>query len=109
MERDLAISIARTEEQMRFLTSDAVEAKESRKETYKSIEDIRSRLATVETQLASAAPTLAEFVVIKHKINGAGIFGKWLWAFVAFAIGSIAAVNGWWSVLRGFFSGTTGQ
>lgn len=25
-------------------------------------------------------PTIEEFIAIKHKVSGAGIFGKWVWS-----------------------------
>ena len=38
-----------------------------------------SRLQQVEQSLARSAPTIEEFITIKHKVVGAGIAGKWIW------------------------------
>lgn len=45
-----------------------------------SINDIGNRLKNVEDSLAKNEPTIEEFITIKHKVVGAGIFGKWVWA-----------------------------
>lgn len=45
-----------------------------------SINDIVNRLNSVEDILAKSEPTIEEFITIKHKVAGAGIFGKWAWA-----------------------------
>ena len=41
-----------------------------------SINDIGNRLKNVEDSLAKNEPTIEEFITIKHKVVGAGIFGK---------------------------------
>ena len=50
--------------------------------------DMSTRMAAVEKQLASNEPTIQEFITIKHRVQGAGLAGKWLWA----AGGAILAV-----------------
>ena len=58
-----------------------------------SINDIGNRLKNVEDSLAKNEPTIEEFITIKHKVVGAGIFGKWVWAGAGAIIGVIAAAR----------------
>ena len=50
-----------------------------------------NRLKNVEDNLAKNEPTIEEFITIKHKVVGAGIFGKWVWAGAGAIIGVLAA------------------
>ena len=58
-----------------------------------SINDIGNRLRSVEDCLAKNEPTIEEFITIKHKVVGAGIFGKWVWAGAGAIIGVLAAAR----------------
>lgn len=58
-----------------------------------SINDIGNRLKSVEDSLAKNEPTIEEFITIKHKVVGAGIFGKWVWAGAGAIIGVLAAAR----------------
>ena len=58
-----------------------------------SINDIGNRLKNVEDSLAKSEPTIEEFITIKHKVAGAGIFGKWVWAGAGAIIGVLAAAR----------------
>ena len=58
-----------------------------------SINDIGNRLKNVEDSLAKNEPTIEEFITIKHKVVGAGIFGKWVWAGAGAIIGILAAAR----------------
>ena len=58
-----------------------------------SINDIGNRLKNVEDSLAKNEPTIEEFITIKHKVVGAGIFGKWVWAGAGAIIGVLAAAS----------------
>jgi hypothetical protein len=82
----------------------------SRGKQYQSIDELKTafiemanRVKNVEDKLASTAPTIEEFITIKHKVVGAGQLGKWLWAAGAVLLGFIAgsreAIGHW---LRGF-------
>lgn len=100
------------QEQMKMIAEDMAEAKQSRKEQYRRTDEIgrditaiNHRLQIVETQLASSAPTIAEFVVMKHKLQGAGTFGRWVWAFGGFLIGLVAWVVGAIPAIRNWFMG----
>ena len=112
MTESVEVGLARMQEQMKSLLDDMAEAKQSRKEQYKRIDEIgrdvtsvNHRLQIVETQLASSTPTIAEFVVMKNKIQGAGALGRWLWAFGGFLIGLIAWVIGIVPALHAWFTG----
>ena len=101
MTEPVEVGIARMQEQLKAILEDASEAKQARKEQYKVTQEmqtdlasVKSRLEMVEKQIASSAPTLAEFVVMKHRIQGVGSFGRWLWGFFGFVTGLIAWVIG---------------
>lgn len=98
-------SVARLEERMQRIHEDNQDAKKSRKEMYGKLEEMNGRLHQVESALASAAPTIAEFVVIKHKISGAGMVGRWLWLAGGVLISSAAFIAGLPGVLRAWFAG----
>lgn len=92
----LDVRLARLEEQFKFLVEEAREAKASRKGQYESTEKLSKSITTmvqdmneVKAKLAGQAPTIEEFITIKHKVVGAGKLGKWLWAVGAFIIGVV--------------------
>lgn len=58
-----------------------------------TVRTIEVRLDRVEQSLAKSEPTIEEFITIKHKVVGAGIFGKWVWAGAGAIIGVLAAVR----------------
>lgn len=96
MSESVEVRVARLEEQLKFLVDDAKEAKISRKGQYDSIEALRQSVASmvgdvtdVKAKLAGQAPTIEEFITIKHKVVGAGKLGKGLWAAGAFLIGIV--------------------
>lgn len=98
MNESVEVRVARLEEQLRFLVEEAKEAKTNRKGQYENIELLRQAMTTmagevteVKTKLAGQAPTIEEFITIKHKVVGAGKLGGWLWTAGAFLIGILAA------------------
>ena len=92
--------IARLEER---LTSIMVLMRESReefklhqdlvKEISTSLAHVGHRVESVEHSLAKASPTIDEFIIIKHKIQGAGILGKWLWVALGFLVGTVYSMR----------------
>jgi chromosome segregation ATPase len=58
-----------------------------------SVQQMEGRLKSVEDSLAKSEPTIEEFTTIKHKVVGAGIFGKWVWAGAGAIIGILAAAR----------------
>lgn len=92
--------IARLDER---LTSIMVLMRESReafklhqdlvKEISTSLAHVGHRVENVEHSLAKASPTIDEFINIKHKIQGAGILGKWLWVALGFLVGTVYSMR----------------
>jgi len=89
MAESTEIQVARMEERLRGLLVDQEEARQSRKDQYETNEQVRrllhaidSRLSNVENSLAKSAPTIEEFITIKHKVVGAGKAGKMMWAIL---------------------------
>ncbi len=72
---------------------DREKLEETLSELRDSINDIGNRLKNVEDSLAKNEPTIEEFITIKHKVVGAGIFGKWVWAGAGAIIGILAAAR----------------
>lgn len=90
--------LARQDERWKFVQEEMQEAKLSRKAQYDQMESMRltvqalsTKVASVETSLAKANPTIEEFITIKHKVTGAGAAGKYIWAAVAATLTFIAA------------------
>lgn len=84
------VQMARLDERLKAIMSELDLARDGRKQQYEAIEriglvlkGIEGRVENVEDSLARATPTLDEFIVIKHKVIGAGILGRWAWAVVA--------------------------
>lgn len=72
---------------------DREKLEETLSELRDSINDIGNRLKNVEDSLAKNEPTIEEFITIKHKVVGAGLFGKWVWAGAGIIIGILAAAR----------------
>lgn len=94
MSESVEVRVARLEENMKFLVKDAEQASLNRKSQYTAIEAIQSTVSNMATTMTSLkdkldgqAPTIEEFITIKHKVVGAGRLGKWLWAVGAFLLG----------------------
>lgn len=83
------VQMARLDEKLKSILNELESARNGRKQQYDSIEklgrsltSIEGRVENVENSLAVTKPTIDEFVIIKHKVIGAGIMGRWLWAIV---------------------------
>ena len=92
--------IARMDERLNVILLELQQARDGRKHQYdklesmgRSIQATESRLESVEKSLAKATPTIDEFITIKHKVQGAGMFGKWIWGAAGALITLIAAVK----------------
>ena len=82
----LEVQLAVLGERFAFIQRELEEAKTARKAQYEKMEEqsvslanLDNRLKAVETSLTSQAPTIEEFITIKHKITGAGLAGHWTW------------------------------
>lgn len=81
------VLLARLEERFRTMfenqereRNDRAKLENSIRNLKNSVAEISNRLKNVEESLAKNEPTIEEFITIKHKVVGAGIFGKWVWA-----------------------------
>lgn len=92
------VQMARLDERLKTILSRLDEAKEDQKSQERwmgrmdtAMTAIHNRVENVENNLAKASPTIDEFLVIKAKVVGAGIFGKWLWLGLGGLIGLLAS------------------
>ena len=90
------IQLARLDERMRMLLDRVEENHGSHIKTRawmgqvaRQLHGIDSRVANMESSLAKNAPTIDEFVAIKHKVIGAGWAGKYLWLALGAVLGMI--------------------
>lgn len=84
------VKIARMEERLNTVLVELQQARDGRKQQYDTLESIGrslllidNRVQSVEKRLSEAGPTIDEFITIKHKVVGAGVLGKWIWALGA--------------------------
>lgn len=94
------VLLARLEERLDTLNKNQEKeerSKEKLDETLSALKDsmhkIEGRMKKVEDSLARSEPTIEEFITIKHKVVGAGIFGRWVWAIAGAVIGILAAAR----------------
>lgn len=92
----LEVQLARLEEQMKTLFRMMEQENASKSSIYKELQSLSTnvtsishRMVNVESSLANNAPTIEEFITIKHKMVGAGLMGKWIWAIAGGLIGLI--------------------
>lgn len=100
MSESTEAQMARLDERLKSIFAELESARDGRKQQYESLEKlgrslltIEGRVVNVENSLAKASPTLDEFIVIKHKVIGAGILGKWLWVAGGSLLGFIFAMR----------------
>lgn len=94
------IQLARLDERMKVLLDRMEENHQSHIKTRawmgqvdRTLGEINHRVGSVETSLANSAPTIAEFMAIKHKVIGAGLAGKWLWMGLGAVLGLIVSAR----------------
>ena len=94
------IQLARLDERMRMLLdrmednhNSHTQTREWMRKTDGTLQDIGNRVLNVEVSLQKAAPTIEEFIVIKHKIIGAGVAGKWMWATFGTLLGIVISMR----------------
>jgi len=93
----MEVQLARMDERMQTMVEEMRLSRESRTKLHTSIDQMNvsvskldGRVAGVEASLASAQPTIQEFITIKHKVVGAGALGKWLWIAGGALLGAVA-------------------
>lgn len=102
----IEVQLARMDEKFKTMLEEMHANRNGRKDQYEQIGDLSrlvsdliSRVKNVEYSLAKNAPTIDEFIEIKHKVVGAGILGKWVWgilgATIAFIYASREVILGW--------------
>lgn len=91
------VQIARMDERLQQILREMELSRDGRKQQYEKLEQLNqgliqleSRVKGVEDGLIKASPTIDEFLVIKHKVTGAGLFGRWLWAAGGTLLGALA-------------------
>lgn len=93
MNENIETQLARMDERMKMIMAGLEQDRTSRKEQYEhaeqtrlTLQDISNRLGVVEKGLAENAPTIEEFITIKHKVAGAGVAGRWAWVAITAVI-----------------------
>ncbi|ANJ65213.1 putative tail-length tape measure protein [Erwinia phage vB_EamP_Frozen] len=93
---EIQVQMARLEERLRIISEGLIQDRESRKQQYERAESLNTtmnamdnRVKSIEESLARNAPTIEEFITIKHRVVGAGMMGKWVWVFVGGLLGII--------------------
>ena len=93
------VHLARLEERCKFILQELMEAKEARQAQYDTLIALEHRLGAVETTLREQAPAVQEFLTIKGRVIGAGMFGRGVWMAAVAAIGMIfhyrEAIGAW--------------
>lgn len=94
------VLLARLEERLQVLVKNHEKDEKNQEKLEVALSDLKlsvqkldSRLKSVEDSLAKSEPTIEEFITIKHKVVGAGIFGKWIWAGAGAIIGVLVAAR----------------
>ena len=107
MSEAVEIQMARLQEQLKSVIHTLAEDREDRKERDKQItkivvttDNLDRRLEIVEKQLASSAPTIEEFMLIKQRAIGAGLLGKYAWLLAGVTITALYACR---EAIKNFF------
>ncbi len=94
------VTLARLEERLRSIFENQNRESKAREKMEESIDKLQasitefdSRLKRVEDSITKSEPTIEEFTTIKHKVVGAGVFGKWVWTGAGIIIGILAATR----------------
>lgn len=91
------------------IAEDKRDATESRRRVYDKLEDqsramyeLTARVATVESSVASMAPSVAEFNSMRTKAAGAGKLGRFLWvtggivlSWALWIVTSFSSITAW--------------
>ena len=90
------VQLARLEERLNQVLQGMAQDRESRRQQYEKTEELAQsitkldgRMGQVEQSLTQQAPTIEEFITIKHRVVGAGMMGKWVWAIAGGLIGML--------------------
>lgn len=94
------VQLARIDERMKVILQNMELDRGVRKQQYEKMEEIginiselNSRVGVVERGLADSAPTIEEFITIKHKVAGAGAAGRWVWLAGSVLVGILFTIR----------------
>ena len=98
MSEEIGVQMARLQEQLKAVISGLANDRDERHgrehiidALVKSTSMLDRRLDLVERQLAENTPTIKEFMVMRHQVQGAGMLGKWVWLGAGALIGALYA------------------
>ena len=91
-----AVQMARLEERLKVILARLDEARSDQQAQQHqmglithTLQSMSNRVENVESSLATAKPTIEEFITIKHRVVGAGMMGKWVWAIAGGLLGML--------------------
>ena len=90
------VQMARLEERLKVILARLDEARSYQQAQQhqmglitQTLQSMSNRVENVESSLATAKPTIEEFITIKHRVVGAGMLGKWVWAIAGGLLGML--------------------
>lgn len=101
MSESTEVTLARLEERLKTSIEQQMQILLAQKEQSDRLLVMEQQMAAVQSSLTTQKPVIDEFITIKHKVVGAGQFGKWAWvvgaSLVSFLIGSRDFLQRWLS------------
>ncbi|UZV39859.1 putative tail-length tape measure protein [Xanthomonas virus PB119] len=79
MSDSIEVLLARLEERGKVQAERTEQILQQLKDQGVRLVSVEQRTANVETSLTTQKPVIDDFITIKHKVVGAGQFGKWVW------------------------------
>lgn len=99
MSESTEVLLARLDERLRNSQEQQAAILSGQKEQSDRLLVLEQQMGSVQMSLTTQKPVIDEFITIKHKVVGAGQFGKWAWVVVAsllsFLIGSKEFIQKW--------------
>lgn len=99
-DQSLEVQLARLDERLQHISENQKSEQEFKRWIREQLTEIttnqgnlNNRMSTLEQSFAKNAPTIEEFITIKHKVVGAGVVGKWIWAILGGLIGTLFAMR----------------
>lgn len=101
MSEPIEVQLARMDERMKSILQAQQANSEAQAAQFRQLHaldntmhSLKERVSDMEESIANAGPALAEYTMIKHKVIGAGLAGKWIWVAASFVLGAIASSKG---------------
>lgn len=99
MSESAEVLMARLDERLKNFQEQQAQILSGQKEQSDRLLVLEQQMAEVRSSLTTQKPVIDEFITIKHKVVGAGQFGKWAWvvgaSLVSFLIGSKDFLQKW--------------